>query len=70
MIYNIDGISRTIELVEDGGYKKEVKEIKHDKKFKFDIECESVDKAIALFKSYNIYPIDSLVYLSVRLESI
>lgn len=42
MIYNIDGISRTIELVEEGGYKKEVKEIKHDKKFKFDIECESV----------------------------
>lgn len=70
MIYSIDGISRTIELVEEGGYKKEVKEVKHDKKFMLDIECESVDKALGLFKSYNIYPIDSLVYLSVRLDNL
>lgn len=47
-----------------------MKEVKHDKKFMLDIECESVDKALGLFKSYNIYPIDSLVYLSVRLDNL
>lgn len=44
MIYNIDGLSRTIELVEEGGYKKEVKEIKHDKSSSLILNAKALTK--------------------------
>ena len=65
MFYTVKGCSQSIESIEVGTtYKSELKEVKHVQNFSLDLEASNAIDAIEVFKGYNLYPSNAIIYFA------